>query len=303
MNKNKGLYVKPFVKWAGGKSQLLESLRNKYSSGVNHEIVKYCEPFVGGGAVLFDILSNFSQIKEVLINDINAELINAYIQVKHNVSKMVIALLKLQEVYLNLTEIDRKIFYYDLRTNFNSLKLNVDDNTNIEKACLFIFLNKTCFNGLYRVNKQGRFNVPIGAYKKPMICDRQTFENISLLLQNVTITCGCYTESISFIDKNTFVYIDPPYRPLTATAKFTSYAETSFNDQEQIELRQFVDKLNFVGAKVVLSNSDPKNANQDDDFFDTLYENYNISRIGAKRKINSDARNRGSINELLISNF
>jgi len=167
---------------------------------------------------------------------------------------------------------------------------------------LLIFLNKTCFNGLYRVNSKGLFNVPIGSYKKPPICDAENLRLISRLLENVQINCGDYSKCADFIDDNTFAYIDPPYRPLTATASFTSYSENEFCDKQQIELGKFVDEIAAKGAKIVVSNSDPKNSDESDSFFDDLYSNYTIMRISAKRMINSKATGRGNINELLICN-
>jgi DNA adenine methylase (dam) len=294
--------VKPFVKWAGGKSQLLPDIRKKYPNELGKTITKYCEPFVGGGAVLFDILSRYS-IKEILINDINAELINTYTQIKINLSALTTELTTMQDCFLPLDTENRKKYYYDKRERFNYLKVNGDEEVNLEKAALFIFLNKTCFNGLFRVNKRGLFNVPMGAYKKPMICDKSNLENISKLLQNVTIQCGDYKDCLTSIDENTFVYIDPPYRPLTDTSSFTSYAETDFADKEQIELAKFVDGLNAKGANVIVSNSDPKNSDKNDDFFDEIYNKYNIARVTAKRMINCNGESRGNVSELLISNY
>lgn len=298
------MIVKPFIKWAGGKTQLLPEIRNKYPKELGKTINKYCEPFIGGGAVLFDILSNY-KLEEILINDINAELVNTYKQIKNNVDILIDELYKMQEYFWQLNTEERKVYYYKKREKFNNLKVNgdLDKETNIEKAALFIFLNKTCFNGLFRVNKKGLFNVPMGAYKKPLICDIENLKNINILLENVTIKCGNYSECESFIDKNTFVYIDPPYRPLTETASFTSYAEIDFNDNEQIMLGRFVDEISIKGAKIVISNSDPKNSNKNDLFFDELYNKYIIDRVNAKRMINSKANNRGYIKELLISNF
>ena len=181
--------------------------------------------------------------------------------------------------------------------------VNGDESVNLEKAALFIFLNKTCFNGLYRVNKKGLFNVPMGRYKKPLICDENNLLAINKLLQGVTIHCGDYKQCLEFIDKNTFVYIDPPYLPLTKTASFTAYNETSFDETDQIELCEFVDSIHKKGAKVVVSNSDPKNTNKDDRFFDELYKKYYINRITAKRVINCNGQSRGKISELLITNF
>ena len=289
--------VKPFVKWAGGKSQLLNDIRAKYPS----KIEKYCEPFVGGGAVLLDVLVNF-QPKEVLINDINAELANTYSQIKNNVDELIKILSEMQDSFWAKNDDDRKDMYLSKRGRFNDLKVNGDEQINLEKAALFIFLNKTCFNGLYRVNRKGLFNVPMGKYKNPPICDSENLRLISRLLKNVQIKCGDYSECADFIDENTFVYIDPPYRPLTATASFTSYSENEFGDKQQIDLGKFVDKISAKGAKVLISNSDPKNSDESDSFFDDLYSSYTIMRVSAKRMINSKATGRGNVNELLICN-
>lgn len=288
--------VKPFIKWAGGKSQLLSEIRTKYPQ----KIERYCEPFVGGGAVLLDVLANYNP-NEVIINDINAALINTYQQVQSNVDALISQLDKMQSEFWKADSELRKALYTDNREKFNSL-INCKDN-NLDKASLFIFLNKTCFNGLYRVNRKGLFNVPIGSYKKPPICDAENLRYISKLLQNVEIKCGDYKDCADFIDDNTFVYIDPPYRPLTVTASFTSYNENEFGDQQQIELGHFIDEITEKGAKVVASNSDPKNADDNDNFFDDLYAKYNIDRVSAKRMINSKAAGRGNINEIIICNW
>lgn len=288
--------VKPFIKWAGGKSQLLSEIRTKYPQ----KIERYCEPFVGGGAVLLDVLANYNP-NEVIINDINAALINTYQQVQSNVDALISQLSKMQSEFWKADSELRKTLYTDNREKFNSL-INCNDN-NLDKAALFIFLNKTCFNGLYRVNRKGLFNVPIGSYKKPPICDAENLRYISTLLQNVEIKCGDYKDCAEFIDGNTFVYIDPPYRPLTVTASFTSYNENEFGDQQQIELGHFIDEITEKGAKVVASNSDPKNADDTDNFFDDLYAKYNIDRVSAKRMINSKAAGRGNINEIIICNW
>lgn len=288
--------VKPFIKWAGGKSQLLSEIRTKYPQ----KIERYCEPFVGGGAVLLDVLANYNP-NEVIINDINAALINTYQQVQSNVDALISQLDKMQSEFWKADSELRKTLYTDNREKFNSL-INCNDN-NLDKAALFIFLNKTCFNGLYRVNRKGLFNVPIGSYKKPPICDAENLRYISTLLQNVEIKCGDYKDCADFIDDKTFVYIDPPYRPLTATASFTSYNENEFGDQQQIELGHFVDVITEKGSKVVASNSDPQNADDNDNFFDDLYAKYNIDRVSAKRMINSKASGRGDVSELLIYNW
>ena len=294
--------LKPFVKWAGGKGQLLNDIRNAYPVSIGDKVTKYAEPFVGGGAVLFDILSTYN-LEKVYISDINAELINTYKIIRDDVNELLTMLSNMQDEYISLSTIDRGEYYYKKRDRFNDLKLNGNESIKIEKAAIFIFLNKTCFNGLYRVNRKGSFNVPIGAYKNPMICDKQNILNVSAALQNVTIICADYRESSLFIDKNTFVYFDPPYRPLNKTANFTAYTEGLFDDRAQIELAEFVSNINKAGASVLLSNSDPKNSNTDDDFFDNLYVKHRISRVEATRMINCNSESRGKISELLISNF
>lgn len=290
--------VKPFIKWAGGKSQLLNDIRAMYPQ----KIERYCEPFVGGGAVLLDVLENFHP-HEVLINDINAELINTYLQVQNNATALIEQLDSMQNEFWSADTEQRKIIYTNNRKQYNDLKVNGNISANLEKAALFIFLNKTCFNGLYRVNRKGLFNVPIGSYKKPPICDSENLHIVSKLLQGVEIRCGDYRGCSEFINNETFVYIDPPYRPLTQTASFTSYSENEFGDKEQIELGKFIDEIAANGAKVVASNSDPKNVDESDNFFDELYANYTINRVSAKRMINSNSSNRGTINEILIYNY
>ena len=292
---------KPFIKWVGGKGQLLPEINKLYPIELGKNINKYAEIFVGGGAVLFDILSKY-KLDEVYISDKNLELINTYKSIRDNVDILIKSLKEMEEQYIPLNNEDRKIYYYEKREEYNSLKINSEMN-NIEKAILFIFLNKTCFNGLYRVTKKGKFNVPMGAYKKPKICDEENLKNVSLTLRNVKIVYADYRKSEKFIDGKTFVYIDPPYRPLNITSSFTSYTENDFNDKEQIELAEYINVLNKKGAKIVISNSDPKNNDIDDNFFDKLYKNYNINRVKATRMLNSNASLRGAINELLITNY
>ena len=291
--------LKPFVKWVGGKGQLIEEIEKMLPSDGEKVLTKYAEPMVGGGALLFNVLSRY-QFDELYISDINPELINAYIAIKQNVEALIKRLNEMQMTFLPLDENGRKYYYYNVRDKFNTLKLS--DSTSAEKAAYFIFLNKTCFNGLYRVNRKGLFNVPIGSYKNPTICDADNLRNIHEALQNVTIVCGDYSQSQSFIDSETFVYLDPPYRPISETSAFTSYNSDAFDDNEQIRLAKFIDEINAAGAKIVLSNSDPKNVNEEDNFFDNLYKNYKINRVEASRAINSKGDKRGKINELLICN-
>lgn len=293
--------MKPFIKWAGGKSQLLGEINKKIPNDFGISLKKYAEPFVGGGALLFYILSNF-EVDEIFISDINAELINTYNVIKYEIDKIIECLYVLQKEYLVLNDDEKKIFYYDKRKLFNQIKNNTLVN-DIEKASLFIFLNKTCFNGLYRVNKNNEFNVPVGKYKNPLICDEDNLRKISQALKNVIIKCCDYRETASFIDNNTLVYIDPPYRLLTKTSNFISYNNFQFNDQEQKNLVCFINEMSKKGAKIIVSNSDPKNINVDDDFFDNLYKKNHITRIKANRMINSKGKLRGKISEILITNF
>lgn len=293
--------IKPFLKWAGGKGQLLKEIERYYpfESGI---VTKYAEPFVGGGAVLFDILSKY-ELEELYISDINCELINTYLVIRDYVDELVAMLYIMQDEFIPLGIDERKSYYIAKRERFNYLKINGDKSTNIEKASLMIFLNKTCFNGLFRVNKKGLFNVPMGSYKNPLICDEKNFRSVSEKLQNVIVVCGDYRKSSSFIDENTFVYFDPPYRPITDTSSFTAYTENLFNDDSQMELANYVNELSTRGAKILISNSDPKNSSADDDFFDDIYSDHRIKRVDARRMINRDGGSRGKIKELLISNF
>ena len=202
--------VKPFLKWAGGKGQLLSEIE-KYYPFEDGKITKYAEPFVGGGAVLFDILSKY-ELEAVYISDINTELINAYKVIRDKVEPLIEMLSVMQNEYVPMDTDGRKAYYADKRARFNELKLNDDDGLSVEKAALMIFLNKTCFNGLYRVNKKGLFNVPMGAYKNPLICDAENLRCICELLKKVQIECRDYRQCAECVDKKTFVYIDPPYR-------------------------------------------------------------------------------------------
>lgn len=291
---------RPFLKWAGGKGQLVPEIK-KYYPFEEGKITKYAEPFVGGGAVLFDVLSRY-ELEAVYISDTNKELINTYRVIRSDVEELIERLSIMQEEYLPKEVEERKKYYIDCRSRYNRMgeqKLECDA---VEKAALMIFLNRTCFNGLYRVNRRGLFNVPIGSYKNPLICDDENLNMVSKHIQNVNIVCGDYQKSRAFIDVKTFVYFDPPYRPLPNTASFTAYTEGGFDDEEQIRLANYVLELNKLGAKVLVSNSDPKNTDDSDDFFERIYSGVSIYRVQANRMINSKAISRGKISELLIAN-
>lgn len=293
--------VKPFVKWAGGKNSLIPQLTRYYPFELkNGTIERYIEPFVGGGAVLIDILQKY-EVKEAYAFDINKDLINCYNVIKTNVENLIQELDKKEKEFLILDNDARQQYFYDIRVEYNSYTLNED--IDVKRASEFIFLNRTCFNGLYRVNKDGKFNVPCGKYKNPTICDSNNLRNLSNLIKNVTFEYGDYKKSESFVNENTFVYFDPPYRPLSITSGFTSYAKEDFNDDDQKELANYFYKLDLKNAKLMLSNSNPKNVNKDDNFFEDIYKGFVINEVSAKRMINANAKGRGEISELLITNY
>ena len=291
--------VRPFVKWAGGKGSLIEQLTKYYPLDIkNGTIDTYIEPFVGGGAVLLDVLQNYN-IKKAYAFDINKDLINCYNVIQSNPIELIYKLKTKENEFLLLSMKDRQSYFYKIRNKYNECTSNDD----IERASQFIFLNRTCFNGLYRVNSKGEFNVPCGKYKNPTICDETNIMNLSKLIKNVKFIYGQYTESEKYINEKTFMYFDPPYRPIKKTSGFTSYTKDQFDDNDQIKLSKFYRKLSDKGVCVMLSNSDPKNTNPDDNFFDNIYAGFNINTINAKRMINADSKGRGAISELVITNY
>ena len=293
--------AKPFVKWAGGKSSLIPQITKYFPFELkNGQIEKYVEPFVGGGAVLIDILQKYD-VKQAYAFDINKDLINCYNVIKYKVEDLIQKLDKKEKEFLALDKDERQKYFYAIRTEYNSYLL--DNEIDVKRASEFIFLNRTCFNGLYRVNKNGKFNVPCGKYKNPTICDSNNLRNLSKLLKNVVFAYGDYKESEKLVDENTFVYFDPPYRPLSVTSGFTSYTKEDFNDENQKELAEYYNKLNLKNAKLMLSNSNPKNTNENDNFFEKIYKGFNINEVSAKRMINANAKGRGEISELLITNY
>lgn len=293
--------VKPFVKWAGGKNSLIPQLTKYYPLELKDgTIERYIEPFVGGGAVLIDILQRY-KVKEAYAFDINIDLINCYNVIKNNVEELIKQLEKKEKNFISLDNEERQKYFYDIREEYNSYKLK--NELNIKRASEFIFLNKTCFNGLYRVNKDGKFNVPCGKHKNPTICDSNNLRNLSGLIANVVFEYGDYRQSEQYVNNNTFVYFDPPYRPISTTSGFTSYTKENFNDADQIELAKYYDKLSLKNAKLMLSNSNPKNINENDTFFEKIYKGFYINEVFAKRMINSNAKERGQISELLITNY
>ena len=282
MRKNR--LVAPVVKWVGGKRQLMLELLKNMPETYN----RYFEPFIGGGALFFEL-----QPQNGYISDMNEELINLYTVVRDDVYELIDALNKhkvSKEYFLKIRNLDRTEKYNKL--------------SDIEKASRFIYLNRTCFNGLYRVNSKGQFNVPFGKYTNPTICDERTIYADSLLLQKVEVLYGDFEQTEKFaIADNTFIYCDPPYRPLTATANFSAYSVQSFSDADQIRLKKYADRLSLKHCFLMLSNADCREWNPEDNFLDELYREYHINRIQAVRCINANAAKRGKLPELLIRNY
>lgn len=292
--------AKPFLKWAGGKTQLITDIEKVLPKEFISKKFTFVEPFVGSGAVLFWILNNFPNVEKAVINDINADLTNVYKIIASNPLELISVLKDFQEEYHSIDlEVDNKREYYtQKRTIFNTRSTD-----KITQAALFIFLNRTCFNGLFRVNKSNGFNVPIGSYKKPMICDADNIFAVSEVLQKVEILTGDYQQTLLYAEKPALFYFDPPYKPLSKTSSFNTYSKDEFDDKEQIRLRDFCKTLNTLEHNWILSNSDVKGKGMDDNFFDDIYEDFNINRVFARRSINANAEKRGKLTELLITNY
>jgi len=295
------------LKWAGGKGQLLEAFQNFYPKELSGgKIENYCEPFVGGGAVFFDIVQKYP-VKSALLCDNNEDLILTYLVIQKEVQTLIDQLDRLQDRYLKLNEEKRTAYYYKVREQFNQQKKSVNFNRFsmkwAERAAQIIFLNRTCFNGLFRFNSRGEFNVPQGRYKNPKILDAENLLKISKLLSIAEIQKADFREIKGRITENTFIYYDPPYRPLNQTSRFTAYSKNAFGDPEQIALAALFAELNQKGVKQMLSNSDPKNHNPEDHFFDELYSGFHISRVPARRSINSNGLKRKAINEIIVTSY
>jgi DNA adenine methylase len=292
--------AKPFIKWVGGKTQLIEQLDAQLPTEFeNWKDVTYIEPFVGGGAMLFYMLQRYPNIRHAVINDVNSDLTTCYLTVKERPKELIVSLMDIQDAYNALqTEDGRKEFFLAVRDRYNEKNLGPIENTT-----MFFFLNRTCFNGLYRVNKKGLFNVPFGKYTNPQICDAKTIMNDSELLQRVEIMTGDFEATFAHAQGNTLFYFDPPYRPLSDTSSFNDYAKESFNDDAQIRLKEYCDRIDAAGYHFMLSNSDCKGKNEKDNFFDVLYGAYNIERVWASRSINSNPSKRGKLTEILVHNY
>jgi len=293
--------VKPFLKWAGGKRQLLHHFAAMYPPALkNGKIKHYYEPFLGSGAVFFDIAQRFP-MENAYLSDINSELVLTYQVIQSSVAALIDALLQHQKKYRALDQAGRLNYFYDQRDAFNRQGLQAavrNRHERVIRAAQLIFLNRTCYNGLFRVNARGAFNTPAGDYKNPSICDPDNLLAVSKLLSNATIKKAAFTAALKNIPPASFVYLDPPYRPLSKTASFTAYNQSAFGDEQQKKLAAIYKQLSQKGAAVMLSNSDSK-----DRFFDRLYAGFTITRVPAKRLINTDASKRGLVNEIVVTNF
>lgn len=299
--------AKPFLKWAGGKGQLLGQIAQHLPAELKEgNLTKYAEPFIGGGAVFYLIANDFD-VSEFFISDMNEDLVLAYSTIQQQVGGLIERLDEIQRQYRQYDPDRRKEYFYETRQLFNQRRvggaLPLSGQDKALHVARLVFLNRTCFNGLYRVNSRGEFNVPFGNYRNPKICDAKNLRAVSESFQSAEIRYGDFTTCRDFVDEQTFVYLDPPYRPISRTSSFNSYSKGIFDDNEQVRLSLFYKDMNCAGAKLMLSNSDPQNLDPHDTFFEDLYKGFNIQKVVAKRAINSVAEKRGEINELLIVNF
>jgi DNA adenine methylase len=300
--------ARPFLKWAGGKTQLLDELVKRLPSEIQESgaIENYVEPFVGGGAMFFCLKSKF-EVKHAFIYDINPELVIGYTAIQKSPKGLIKKLKVLEEDYLGRNDSDREKLFYEIRDNYNQQLSDFDFDKYhkewVDRTSHLIFLNKTCFNGLFRQNSKGEFNVPFGKYKNPTICNAENIREVNKALKNTIVECGDFSASKPHVQKGTFVYLDPPYRPLNETSSFTGYAKDGFDDNDQKRLAKFFRDMGKRGAYMMLSNSDPKNENPKDNFFEKLYKGFRIERAQASRMINCNASKRGPINELIIVNY
>ncbi len=304
--------ARPFLKWAGGKGQLLDRFAQYFPKALaDGSIDNYIEPFLGGGAVFFHVMQNFP-VKSAYLMDVNPELVLAYQVVRQDVEKLIIQMGQMEKAYLRLGESARKVRFLKVRSDFNQALPSMDfkkyTTTWVERTAQILFLNKTCFNGLFRVNSKGVFNVPFGSYIKPTILNADNLRKASFLLAKADIRQGDFRELLTkktTIKTKSFIYYDPPYRPLSATASFTSYSQGGFGDSDQKQLAQMFQALDRRGVYQMLSNSDPKNTDPQDNFFEEQYSKYldRMFRIPASRSINANAASRGRINEIVITSY
>ncbi|GHU24389.1 restriction endonuclease subunit M [Spirochaetia bacterium] len=286
----------------------MEQFEQYYPQELKNGCIKnYVEPFLGGGALYFSLSEKYT-IKNAYLSDLNNDLVLTYLVIQQKPEYLLDFLKQYQDEYDAISQEKRNDLFLSVRTHFNSQRFEINYNKLsdnwIPRAAQFVFLNKTCFNGLFRLNSKGEFNVPYGKYKTATILDEENIVVVSEALKNATITQSEYTHCFQKVNNDTFVYFDPPYRPITQTSSFTIYTGSQFGDAQQLELAKFFQKLDKeTGAKLMLSNSDPTNINPADDFFEKAYQSYNIFKVFAGRAVNCNGTKRGKISELLITNY
>lgn len=298
--------AKPIFKWAGGKGKLLLEITRRLPDALRQgRITAYVEPFIGGGALFFH-LAEQHDFERLLIGDLNEDLFLAYNVVREDVDTLLAHLAALQAHYNALPAEGQAAFYYETRTAFNAARAGwcyqCYAATWVQRAAQFFVLNRLCFNGLYRVNSRAEFNVPFGKYAAVNFGSAEALRAAARVLQRTVVQCGDFATAAAFADDRTLVYLDPPYRPITPTSSFTTYARQAFGDAEQVRLATFFRQLTQQGSAVMLSNSDPLTATGDD-FFEQLYAGFTISRLQAARAINANGAGRGAVSELLITNY
>ena len=285
----KNAQVKPFLKWVGGKTKLLSEIEKNLPKNLIKKRFNYVEPFLGGGAVFFHLIQKFN-IEKAYLNDLNEKLIDVYKDVRDNKNELINELEKIQKDYYNT---NKKMFFLDKRNEFNAIKKS------IKKSAIFIFLNKTGFNGMYRENSKGEFNIPFGQMKKPLICNKDVLEKTSNLLNDndIAFSSKSFNKLIP-TEQDTFYYLDPPYRPISKTSSFTDYTKSSFNDTTQRSLKEYCDKIDKSGSFFMQSNS-----YSDDGFFQKLYKNRKINNLKVTRTISADGNKRNKVKEIIIKNY
>jgi len=298
--------AKPIFKWAGGKGKLLPDILRRLPHELKQgRITSYAEPFIGGGAVFFHLAAQY-HFERMLISDANEDLFLAYTVVREDVDALLQHLQHLQEHYAALADEAQAAFYYETRAAFNAARPNWCYRSFnpgwVERAAQFFLLNRLCFNGLYRVNSRAEFNVPFGKHRTVNFPAAEALRAAARVLQRTTVACGDFTASADFANERTLVYLDPPYRPITPTSSFTSYARQAFDDADQVRLAAHFRDLTQRGSFVMLSNSDPLTATGDG-FFEELYADFTIARLQAARAINANGAGRGTVSELLITNY
>ena len=297
--------AKPFLKWAGGKRQLLNQFKKHFPKELSEQgTIKYFhEPFLGSGAVFFWVAQHCN-IKKAYLNELNPEIYLCYIAIKKGVGAVIANLKDYDTQYKSCTDKCKETLYYKIREEYNTSRETINfkkynPHAAPKRAAMTIFLNRTCFNGLYRVNSKGAFNVPFGRYHSPRICDTENLKNVSKILQNVDVSNEDFSIVKRKIKEDSFIYFDPPYKPLSETAKFTAYSAGSFGDKDQERLAILVREIDKANkAKIMLSNSAPKS-----NYFKQLYSGFRIEKISASRLINCVAEKRGKINEILVMNY